>query len=334
MEQLTRENYYEYGDADNLVVSNSMLSKINPQQGGSPACLRRYLLEEEEQKYKFHLEKGHLFHSYMENPEGFSIYSGVRPSPAVVELLNVAHDKAKTLSNEDPGDIEQWNDILLKTAREKQWNPNYKDETITKKLKESWDYWEFLNDSQDKYILTEAEKEALSNMIEAVQDSDYYTELMSSVVQHEIPMLGTYKVAIPGIPSGEITVKCLIDRFSSSSSKNFVDEIKTTSEPCSSFMGYRRAGFNFEGLPILKWLDGPFHRFRYYRQLAYYNMIVRQNFEGPVQNRIYVVETVPPYEIERYDIDMSQWETFAALEIAVCMQEIGRYIQQYNVGGF
>ena len=87
---MSESNYYDYGNSRQIVISNSALSQINPQQGGHPIKFIAYLEGKKEEKESKALERGKVLHKYAENKDSFIIADFEKPSsPKKLDLIGV-----------------------------------------------------------------------------------------------------------------------------------------------------------------------------------------------------------------------------------------------------
>lgn len=77
---LNKVDYYKVGDRNNLVISNSFLTALNPDQGGSPQKALAFLDNNLEASEEKHLYSGRTIHKYCEKPEEFAVADVPRPS--------------------------------------------------------------------------------------------------------------------------------------------------------------------------------------------------------------------------------------------------------------
>lgn len=99
------EEYFSKGTVDNPVISNSALSCINPEQGGSIRKFLNFFSGEGERKNSLSLEKGKLIHKYIENKDAFVLSELVEPtemmSKLIKECVTIAINKGPQLNGVD-----------------------------------------------------------------------------------------------------------------------------------------------------------------------------------------------------------------------------------------
>jgi hypothetical protein len=89
-------NYYDIGTKDNPVVSNSSLSSLNPEEGGSPRKFMSFFSEREEEKETTALNRGKLLHNYMENKDLFAISTVEKPSGDMGSFVSELYHNIQT----------------------------------------------------------------------------------------------------------------------------------------------------------------------------------------------------------------------------------------------
>ena len=80
---MTEHNYYKRGTRDNIIISNSAMSSLNPEEGGSPQKFLSFFDENKEQKSTRSLNNGKVVHAYIEDKESFIIDDLDRPSESI-----------------------------------------------------------------------------------------------------------------------------------------------------------------------------------------------------------------------------------------------------------
>jgi len=81
-------NYYDVGTREDIVVSNSSLSYINPEQGGSPQKFLSFFDKQEEKQESKSLENGRIVHLYAEKPDEFAVASVAKPDGMIGKMAD------------------------------------------------------------------------------------------------------------------------------------------------------------------------------------------------------------------------------------------------------
>lgn len=87
IEQTTLD-YYDVGTGDNPVISNSSLTTLNPEQGGSIAKFMNFFTKKEEGEEKNKLVEGKLLHRYIEKPDQFVVSEIEKPGGMLGDLCD------------------------------------------------------------------------------------------------------------------------------------------------------------------------------------------------------------------------------------------------------
>jgi hypothetical protein len=81
-------NYFEVGTQDSPVVSNSSMSCLNPEEGGSIINFLNFFNNNIEKKESLTLKRGRLIHKYIEKPEEFVVDESEKPTEMMAKLLD------------------------------------------------------------------------------------------------------------------------------------------------------------------------------------------------------------------------------------------------------
>lgn len=119
------KKYYEVGSSEDIVVSNSSMSKINPVEGGDPRKFLEFLDDNKEEATKAQ-SIGTLIHEYVEDPDNFVILEADKPGEKLGEAADLVLEYKKNIPN---AVIE---DVVLKCCRQVGWNDRYGDAAILK----------------------------------------------------------------------------------------------------------------------------------------------------------------------------------------------------------
>jgi len=88
IEQNSTLDYYDVGTGENPVISNSSLTTLNPEQGGSITKFMNFFREKEEGEEKNKLVEGKLLHRYIEAPDQFVVSEVEKPGGMLGDLCN------------------------------------------------------------------------------------------------------------------------------------------------------------------------------------------------------------------------------------------------------
>lgn len=282
-------------------VSNSAMSKINPEQGGSPTRYLAFLRNEKEpfETKKPSLDLGTLVHNKVLEPEKYTMVTLKMPSDNVVEIVKKIFDMnfatfgwSKELRDTQLSEHEK----EMKTfAKELKFGQSWKEETLIDKILAGVEYYEFLKESDTKMLVDEdmyakasrcevelKVDENIQFLLYDTNDDDDYITL------NEIDVLWEEEIG------GEtIKMKAKIDRMLIKPKENkfAIIDVKTSSKPLSLF-------------------GNAIERYRYHRQLAFYRRAafkyLEQNYPGETfqfhEAYITAVETTGFFESGLYKI--------------------------------
>lgn len=320
---LTRENYFDYGrDGDEIIVSNSSLSHINPDEGGSLKRFLNYIRGDAEKEESKSLERGTILHRFMEDKDSFTILPDDRPSEDVCKiLLRVREDVIER--GLVPSALEHHQDMIVQVARELNYGAkNWKSDTIIGKVREKGDaYFKFLGDSDGKVMTDRKTREILQGVTDGILSDEYtttyYVENYPGTMK-ELPVLFHH---------GGFTCKALLDNvwIDFDDKIAVIRDIKSTSFPVNQYMGYRAHVIPDK----LEFIAGGFQKYRVYRQLAFYtialiNWLLQNGFAGhefTIGHQVLACETIEPYEHKVYPV-IQQWIAAGFTEIDNCFKEI------------
>ncbi|NBP03398.1 MAG: hypothetical protein EBU90_25580 [Proteobacteria bacterium] len=302
-------NYYERRD-----ISNSSLSLINPEQGGSPKLFLSYL-EGTIQKTppSPSLENGSLLHLYVENPNEFVVSEVVKPNES---LCNVV---AQYFAIKDSHLADGMDTILLKAARLASYYNNYKDDTLLNTLKKSsiYEYIAELELNEGKQFMTKEQKEVIEGCIEALNShaacAKYlFQEWNGCEIFHEYEIYFDYL---------DVHCKARLDRLivNHKDKQVILVDLKTTS---------KRAQF----------FPDSFEFWKYYRQMAFYKYALSKEFPRysfscymPVVDTQYFTRHC--YKISESQIDKGDIECLSLLNRVKWHMENNQWnytLEEYN----
>jgi len=208
-------SYYNVGSKENLVVSHSAMNMINPLLGGHPKKFMAYF-KDEPKEITISMERGNLFHKWLENPDAFKVSELDKPTPQMAlfgenfyslyfagryktlngsfqapplelneifkinEIFEVFHGKKGTQD-----EISLLINILFYARKEAEVNATLKPGTVIEKFqKECINYIKFLHDAGDRIIIDKTTKDILEKCKEnylAHPFVKYLTELKLNI---------------------------------------------------------------------------------------------------------------------------------------------------------
>ena len=279
-----RDPYY-----DITAVSNSSLSRLNPEQGGSPRRFKNYIEGRDEERELKSLERGKLLHLSIFEPDKVKVSDVVKPT-GKMEML------ARSLSELGLRSDELSIETIAGTAKAVAYGKNWKDETIAKKFREEGaQYHDFLvtEKDSDTISVTAETKSIVNRCVDALGNhpiAKFYLFEEPGWVEEPWYWSATVKMKGQRI---EIPCKAKIDKLT----KNGVlIDLKTTGKPIALF-------------------QKAFEYYRYYRQIAFYSRAVRTRDDRPnsIIELIIAVETNPPHEVRVFEVS-DEWHNKGADE--------------------
>jgi hypothetical protein len=308
MSSLTKENYHSHP-----AISNSMMSWILPECGGSPAKYEEFSLFPPEDEEKDAMRIGSLIHKYMEMGEKIDMnlfVETILPTPGVLKIA----DEAIALQKGVSWDREVLSPEILRIAREQQFQNNWKDQTIVDKV----------FSEAGVYMLQAIKAESDGGILVSAEEKKAI-ERAGKGLEKAIPWNFDLSILPPGVDAGDdysilreypiefmlldVPCKALIDLLVVNRTKKqfSIYDLKTTGTPLSIYKGYSIHVFQeVTGTRQLTTTEVP-GRYLYWhvhRQLAMYNRACYAEFKDygmPKYPQIIVCETKLPYEVEIFE---------------------------------
>lgn len=253
-------------------VSNSSLSYINPEQGGSARKFKDYLdgnLAHLETPSLYH---GSMIHKFLLEPETFAVADVERPSDTIVKIIEMVYDITK---GEIDTDIDKHHEYIFGSAKELNYGQTWKPDTLIKKvIDQGKEYYDFLLRADGKVCIDQK----MAGMLSAIKDS-----------------ISTHKAATNLLFTGEgeneseyfwgpnKEYKSKIDRYQKTGTKVNLIDLKTTSKSIEMF----RDSFEY---------------YQYDRQMAFYVDALEDNFMLVDKVYIIAVETTGYYQVRVFEI--------------------------------
>lgn len=293
------EKYREY-------ISNSKLSLLNPDEGGS----KERFLSKFKDEYNPSFEIGSLLHSMILQEDSYYVSKFLKPGgkhglfvQSVLKhrnLSNKIHDCIKLASVEADYYSNQLGGQRLKTA-----------------IRGGLAFYNYLRKEESTEILENGNKVPIyisqtmyPKYIECMKEVKNNSKIQNLInplgnieVYNEYAILCEIKVTIEG-KEVILKVKAKLDNFVLDHDNNLLilNDLKTTGKPVNFFMGNKVKVVGEDGKYIWRWFNGSFQAYHYYRQLALYLWLLQcavQALFGIIyksQVNMLVVETVPNFK--------------------------------------
>lgn len=294
MNELTNEYYVTNG------LSNSQMSMLNPEQGGTPAKFKAYVMEKLGEKEETpSLQNGKLIHKYVEDPNSFIVSDIEKPSDMMSEWVEAVYNSIPL----DLADVDSKNEALMSIASSLKGNAykSTKDEgKIWLKFQEGFEYLRYLINTEDKYVLTSKQKQILDGVKQSLFNNSFAYKLLFTDAQSELPLYWSKTINFNGTDV-EIKLKGLVDKLiiDEENKKVVLVDLKTTSYSVSQY-------------------QETFIKYRTYRQLAHYLDGIMSTYphliDYSVEVYIVVVETYGIHECVVFNVPI-KWIQHGQQEI-------------------
>jgi len=351
--ELTRDNYYEFGNEKRIVVSNSLLNFINPNQGGSYRRFHNAIMGLTEKKDSLHLEKGRLLHLYRENAEAFSIEPETKPGPSVVDIIDLVVEKLAVTGLSLTDNIDDFQREVVDAARTLKFGgqKGYGSDVIIKKVCDEAGkaYFKHVLKARGTHMLSASTKECLTKMIEAMNADEIASRINAEpatpiepgdIITFDENGIFVGKEFVIHFKLDGQECKALIDYLRIDKVRGLVQlrDLKTTSHPINTFMGkwelcamLASAEKGFMQVIDHRHVPGPFQWYHIYRQFAFYQLAIEAllmhlrltesfHFEAYVD----VAETIEPFEYGPYQVT-DDWLRAGKEEVANLLKLVEKY---------
>lgn len=257
-------NYY-----DDPTISNSGLSELNPEEGGSPFRFKKWLEDRQEEKELSYLERGRMLHMAALEPDLYQVADVDRPTGLLGETA---------IRLVEMGEFTD--DAILEAANIVQYGKGWNPDTIVRKVREGCsEYVAFMKEAEGKIVLTRDTRETIDRCYLSLQAHPWARKLL---FQQE-GALDEYAIfaKLQSSAGTFVSAKGKIDRLVQAEEGVMHNiDIKTTSKPLHKF-------------------SSSYVYYRYYRQEAVYEDLIKRHFPDTRQvlHSLVVVETSEPFEV-------------------------------------
>ena len=151
--------------------SNSGISLINPDQGGSPELFIAVNKGEMEKKENLSLERGKLVHLFMLEPDEFKVADVERPSDGVCKVID-------HLASVEDSEFKDGH--IIAAADSVGYRTNWGIDSRLKELKTSQTlkYFEYLKMPEEYVIINQVEKSIIESSIQSIKAHPYANYLI------------------------------------------------------------------------------------------------------------------------------------------------------------
>lgn len=264
----TEKDYYAVP-----AVSNSGMASINPEQGGTPARYKKFIVDHAKTEEDTpSLANGKLVHLYVEDPKQFVVSDIERPTEKLAAWIEQVH------STFPPIDLESANTDMIRrhalTLMEKYGNTSDPDK-IWAKFLTGKDYFNFLSASKGKICMSPSQRSVVEGCIESLHKNKLAEKLLfnepdsfGASVFNEKALYWDEVVHLFST-STKLACKALLDRL-------IIDPVKKT----ATLIDLKTTGKNIAAF------DSSFKYWRYYRQMGWYTRAIRKMLKDEYDDRI------------------------------------------------
>lgn len=318
--KMTDEEYFSNTFKD--YISNSKLSLINPEEGGS---FEKYN-EGFKNKYSESFELGGAIHGVILQPDDYEIGKIYKPSGKLGVFADKVYPKIISLPNFNNIPIE----IINTSSLEADYYANKMSKSrIETALSACIPYWE----KRVKYEETLSEDLLKKQVYLSLQTFEKYTQCLNSIRSYgkiqeilypqgllePIKYYNEYAIlcevdVITDSTTVRLKLKAKLDNFTINHEEQVItlNDLKTTGKPVNFFMGNKVRTFTEETGEQWVWYDGSFQTYHYYRQMGMYLWLLQcavkeiygLNYKSKVN--MLVVETIPDYSCKVYPVNGKQ----------------------------
>lgn len=297
LEDISDEEYFSEKYSD--YVSNSRLSLINPEQGGSP---EDYFITKPKE-YSDSLILGSAVHGLILQPDDYVLVEGVnRPTAKAGYMADFLYNKGKVPTDEE---IIHASDVI------DYYKGKMNDKKIADLKDKSLEYWKTRAIWEDRnkeelrtpIFLDEKKRDTVKGMVKAFTSFKDFTNLLNPSYLVEKPHSGNEKTIlldviaeVPDFKPITLRLKSKLDNYilDTESNKVIVNDIKTTSKP-------------------VNWFKSAFTKYHYYRELGMYSWLIKlaaekfYDFKNPKSEaNCLVIETFPEYNSIVYNVSANE----------------------------
>jgi hypothetical protein len=179
---LEKDPYYEVGNSiEDLVISQSSLSKIDPRRNGSPRKFKEYI-EGNVEKTTVPMLRGQIFHLYCEDRDSFKVSEAIKPSEKLGDVADLV--MLKYNSNDEEGQKQMMISLdkhIFEATRVIGWNKTWGEAAIIKNASPSiTSYIEAITDPSNigKIILTQTMKTQIEGCIGGLEANEFAKRLL------------------------------------------------------------------------------------------------------------------------------------------------------------
>lgn len=276
-------------------ISNSKLSLINPDEGGSPEKYNAGF----QSSFNDSFELGSAVHGVLLQPEYFKIADIRKPSGKLGLFMENVYKyrlTGKTISES----------IELSSQESDYYRNKLTDKRLKAAIKSSIEFYldriKYIEDP-DKITLylSDSNFSKYINCLESIESSRFNDILYPSGIVTDVEVYNEYAILADIKLTGEINkivkVKAKLDNFTIDHENEVItlNDVKTTGRKADYFMG--NYIYDESGQKI--WIPGSLEKYHYYRQFGMYMLLLQAALNKPNYKyncNVLVVETTPDFK--------------------------------------
>ena len=292
---IDRDKYW-----DVIAINNSSLNYIDPESGGSPRYFKKYLDGLLQDKPSASFELGSLVHQVLLEPESIDIEPANVPGPKVKDIIDYLYLRLKSQHNGlmefielSAVDVEEWRIVIP--------DDYYSNRTLESKvdsiLKVANPYWEALCLTQDKTIVDSDTFHKILGCVDSIRMHPFAADLIEGTGFGHSYQEAYNEIEIYFDKDWEIHTttdkinlefKAKLDRILINHEEKYYSlvDLKTTGGAIGMF-------------------DDTVFKYKYHRQLAFYQWAMSQAYEGYTCKSVFIVavQTNKEYPCEVFTLD-------------------------------
>lgn len=314
---MEKQNYYNVGSRDSIVISSSSLKSIDPSSGGSPQQFLAFFDDKTEEKENKALKMGKLIHLWAENKDNFFVSETPKPS----EIMGLIADRCLEEVKFNNADFTR--QLACNISLAMNYQPKW---LLPTRMTNVYDgisayVWEVIQSQDDNQIyLTVKEAEVIEKCVESINKHPLAKELLF-MQDNDFSNKQTFKEQEVFWEQLGLLFKAKIDDFTIDHERKvvIVNDLKSMG---SSVYEYKN-----------------FKYYKTYRQFAFYFRAIQQ---WAIQNKVDITNYKFFYNIIGIETGLlnqcvvwkvkQEWITRGSLEIIDLFKRIKWHIQndQWN----
>jgi hypothetical protein len=299
-EEYFSEKYKDY-------ISNSKLSLINPDEGGSIEKFNSGF----DNKYSDSFKLGSAIHNIKLQPEYYNVSDIQKPNGKLGIFIE------EVLRNRRKG-FTIIKSLKLASKSSNYYSSNLSENRIKSAIRSGLQFYLERNKCEDNSNTMYLSQGNYSKFIKCMEglnnpevDNTLFPEglLTKPEIYCEYAILCECKITFDDNSTKIIKIKGKIDNFiiDHEEKKVILNDLKSTGKPANFFMG-NNVKFIEDNKEIWRWIDGSFQKYHYYRQVGMYLWMLitalkyKYNIEYKSNVNIVVIETIPNFSSKVYPI--------------------------------